>query len=421
MAAASSLPFTRGEIVLMAGNSHPDLAKLVANHLGVSLADVNVFHKHNRETMVEIETSVRGKDVYILQTGSKEVNDTIMELLIMAYACKTASSRRIIGVIPYMPYSRQCKMKRRGCIVSKLLARLMSRAGFDHIITVDLHQKEIQGFFDCPVDNLRVSPFLLQYVQECVPDYRNAVLVAPHPSKATKVASYAERLRLPIAVIHGEAPNLEYDEEDGRNSPPPEPTTEQVPASAVAAAVTVTATASQLGAVRSPSRMAARSRTTSEVTMMGTSGSGGWIVEEDHKIWTVTTGLATGIPFVAAKEKPPMTLVGDVSCRIAIIVDDMVDDLTPLVAAASLLREAGAYKVFILAAHGILSQDAPALISNAPIDEVVVSNTVPHELQKLQCGKIKTVDISILIAESIRRIHYGESMSHLFRNIAVVD
>lgn len=91
-----------------------------------------------------------------------------MELLIMAYACKTSSARSIVGVIPYLPYSKQCKMRKRGCIVSKLLAKMMCKSGLSHIITMDLHQKEIQGFFDCPVDNLRASPFLLQYIQECV-------------------------------------------------------------------------------------------------------------------------------------------------------------------------------------------------------------------------------------------------------------
>ena len=106
----------------------------------------------------------------------------------MAYACKTSSARSIVGVIPYLPYSKQCKqkwgvfgnlacpnfpryagkMRKRGCIVSKLVAKMMCKSGLNHLITMDLHQKEIQGFFDCPVDNLRASPFLLQYIQECV-------------------------------------------------------------------------------------------------------------------------------------------------------------------------------------------------------------------------------------------------------------
>uniref|UniRef100_A0A8D8UK31 Phosphoribosyl pyrophosphate synthase-associated protein 2 n=1 Tax=Cacopsylla melanoneura TaxID=428564 RepID=A0A8D8UK31_9HEMI len=200
------------DIMILSGNSHMELASLVASRLGVKLGGCSVYHKTNRETMVEIGDSVRGKDIYIIQTGTKDVNNHIMELLIMAYACKTSSAKSIVGVIPYLPYSKQCKMRKRGCIVSKLLAKMMCTSGLKHIITMDLHQKEIQGFFDCPVDNLRASPFLLQYIQDSIPDYRNAVIVAKNPGAAKKATSYAERLRLGIAVIHGEQKESETDE-----------------------------------------------------------------------------------------------------------------------------------------------------------------------------------------------------------------
>ncbi|KAK2112108.1 Phosphoribosyl pyrophosphate synthase-associated protein 1 [Saguinus oedipus] len=143
-----------------------------------------------------------------------------MELLIMAYALKTSCARNIIGVIPYFPYSKQSKMRKRGSIVCKLLASMLAKAGLTHIITMDLHQKEIQGFFSFPVDNLRASPFLLQYIQEEIPNYRNAVIVAKSPDAAKRAQSYAERLRLGLAVIHGEAQCTELDMDDGRHSPP---------------------------------------------------------------------------------------------------------------------------------------------------------------------------------------------------------
>lgn len=108
-----------------------------------------------------------------------------------------------VAVLPYMPYSKQSKMRKRGCIVSKLLAKMMAKSGLTHVITVDLHQKEIQGFHDVPIDNLRASPFLLQYIQESIPDYRNSVLVALSADDVKRATSYAERLRLPIAVLHG--------------------------------------------------------------------------------------------------------------------------------------------------------------------------------------------------------------------------
>ncbi|MGH0168233.1 UNVERIFIED_CONTAM: hypothetical protein FKN15_054163 [Acipenser sinensis] len=127
------------------------------------------------------------------------------------------------------------------------------------------------------------------------------------------------------------------------------------------------------------------------------------------------------LPWMMAKEKPPITVVGDVGGRIAIIVDDIVDDVEDFVAAAEILKERGAYKIYIMATHGLLSGDAPRLIEESAIDEVVVTNTVPHEVQKLQCPKIKTVDVSMILAEAIRRIHNGESMAYLFRNITVDD
>uniref|UniRef100_A0A9L0J853 Phosphoribosyl pyrophosphate synthetase associated protein 1 n=1 Tax=Equus asinus TaxID=9793 RepID=A0A9L0J853_EQUAS len=177
--------------------------------------------------------------------------------------------------------------------------------------------------------------------------------------RITEAQSYAERLRLGLAVIHGEAQCTELDMDDGRHSPP----------------------------------------------MV--------------KNATVHPGLE--LPLMMAKEKPPITVVGDVGGRIAIIVDDIIDDVESFVAAAEILKERGAYKIYVMATHGILSAEAPRLIEESTIDEVVVTNTVPHEVQKLQCPKIKTVDISLILSEAIRRIHNGESMAYLFRNITVDD
>ncbi len=133
------------------------------------------------------------------------------------------------------------------------------------------------------------------------------------------------------------------------------------------------------------------------------------------------TSVGATLPPLTPKAKPPMNVVGDVGGRIAIMVDDMIDDVQSFVDAAHVLKERGAYKIYALATHGILSADAPRLIDESPINEVVVTNTVPHDLQKLQCHKIKTVDISILLAEAIRRIHNKESMSHLFRHVTLED
>nr|XP_014344774.1 PREDICTED: phosphoribosyl pyrophosphate synthase-associated protein 2 isoform X2 [Latimeria chalumnae] len=177
--------------------------------MNVTKGGLSLFSANSNSSCVELAKKI-----------AEDVNTTIMELLIMVYACKTSCARSIIGVIPYFPYSKQCKMRKRGSIVSKLLACMMCKAGLTHLITMDLHQKEIQGFFNIPVDNLRASPFLLQYIQEEIPDYRNAVIVAKSPASAKRAQSFAERLRLGIAVIHGEAQDAESDLVDGRHSPP---------------------------------------------------------------------------------------------------------------------------------------------------------------------------------------------------------
>nr|XP_017000564.1 phosphoribosyl pyrophosphate synthase-associated protein 2 isoform X2 [Drosophila takahashii]XP_017000565.1 phosphoribosyl pyrophosphate synthase-associated protein 2 isoform X2 [Drosophila takahashii] len=379
------------DIVIINGNSHPDLANMVAERMGIKNGGCSVFHKSNRETIVEISDSVRGKDIYIIQTGTKDANNNIMELLIMAYACKTSSARSIVGVIPYLPYSKQCKMRKRGCIVSKLLAKMMCTSGLTHIITMDLHQKEIQGFFDIPVDNLRASPFLLQYIQESIPDYRNSVIVARNPGVAKKANSYAERLRLGLAVIHGEQKETDADEVDGRYSPPPTSAYSNLLGNSVEMCLPAT-----------PRNSTPQHAPTSSNRQR-------------------TTSVSVGVPEHIVKVKPPLTIVGDVSGRIAIMVDDLIDDVQAFVAAAEMLKEHGACKIYVLATHGLLSSDAPRQLDESPIDEIVVTNTIPHEIQKLQCHKIKTIDISILIAEAIRRIHNKESMSYLFRNVTLED
>ncbi|KAI2666644.1 Phosphoribosyl pyrophosphate synthase-associated protein 1 [Labeo rohita] len=346
---------------VFSANSTPactELSKKITERLGVELGKSVVYQESNRETRVEIKESVRGQTIFIIQTIPRDVNTAIMELLIMAYALKTSCAKNIIGVIPYFPYSKQCKMRKRGSIVCKLLASMLAKAGLTHIITMDLHQKEIQGFFTFPVDNLRASPFLLQYIQEEIPDYRNAIIVAKSPSAAKRAQSYAERLRLGLAVMHGEAQCSESDMQDGRHSPP---------------------------------------------CVRNTFGH-------------------PGLELPCKQQAPfPGIELPNVGGRIAIIVDDIIDDVEDFVAAAEILKERGAYKIYIMATHGLLSADAPRLIEESAIDEVVVTNTVPHEVQKLQCPKIKTVDVSMILAEAIRRIHNGESMAYLFRNITVDD
>ncbi|KAK9702470.1 ribose phosphate diphosphokinase subunit prs4 [Basidiobolus ranarum] len=192
-------------IKVLTGNSNPDLAARVAKRLGIELCNVTVVKFSNQETSVTIGESVRDEDVFIIQSGCGEINDNLMELLIMINACKTASARRITAVIPCFPYARQDKKdKSRAPISAKLIANMLTVAGANHVITVDLHASQIQGFFDIPVDNLFAEPLVLKYIRNEIPSFKNAVIVSPDAGGAKRATAIADHLDLEFALIHKE-------------------------------------------------------------------------------------------------------------------------------------------------------------------------------------------------------------------------
>ncbi|VDL94490.1 unnamed protein product [Schistocephalus solidus] len=192
-------------IKVFSGSSNYDLAKRITDHIGIKLGLANSKKFSNQETCVEVIESVRGEDVYIIQTGSGEVNDHLMELLIMINACKIASSCRVTAVIPCFPYARQDKKdKSRAPISAKLVANMLSVAGADHIITMDLHASQIQGFFDIPVDNLYAEPAVIRWIQKNIPDWQECCIVSPDAGGAKRVTSLADQLNVDFALIHKE-------------------------------------------------------------------------------------------------------------------------------------------------------------------------------------------------------------------------
>lgn len=313
-------------IKLLSSDIHCDLAKLVAKNLNQSLTPVNIFRESNGEINLNIGESVRDEDVYLIcQIGNGDVNDRVMELLIMINACKTASARRITAVLPCFPYARQDrKDKSRAPITAKLMANMLQTAGCDHVITMDLHASQIQGFFDVPVDNLYAEPSVMQYIKNSV-DYSNAIIVSPDAGGAKRAAGLADQLNLDFALIHKE-----------------------------------------------------RAR---------------------------------------ANEVSKMVLVGDVSNKVCILVDDMADTCGTLAKAADTLIENGAKTVIAIVTHGILSGKAITIINNSQLDAVVCTNTVPMEDKMKNCEKLKSMDVSPVLAESIRRLHNGESVSYLFSHV----
>ncbi|CAM9024507.1 hypothetical protein WICANDRAFT_34977 [Wickerhamomyces anomalus NRRL Y-366-8] len=310
-------------IKLLAGNSHPELAEKISKKLGVPLSKIGVYQYSNQETSVTIGESVRDEDVYIIQTGcgEDEVNDFLMELLIMINACKTASARRITAVIPNFPYARQDKKdKSRAPITAKLIANLLQTAGCHHVITMDLHASQIQGFFRIPVDNLYAEPSVLRYIKEEI-DYKNAILVSPDAGGAKRVASIADKLDLQFALIH----------------------------------------------------------------------------KERQK----------------ANEVSRMVLVGDVKDKICVLIDDMADTCGTLVKAADTLLQNQAKEVISIVTHGIFSGNAESKLANSKISRIVCTNTVPLTIEN---DRLAHIDISPTLAEAIRRLHNGESISYLFTN-----
>lgn len=313
-------------IKVFSGSSHHDLAQKIANRLGYDLGRVVTKKFSNQETCVEIGESVRGEDVYIVQSGCGDINDNLMEMLIMINACKIASSSRVTAVIPLFPYARQDKKdKSRAPISAKLVANMLSVAGADHIITMDLHASQIQGFFDIPVDNLYAEPAVLKWIKENISEWANSIIVSPDAGGAKRVTSIADRLNIEFALIHKERKK--------------------------------------------------------------------------------------------ANEVASMVLVGDVKDRVAILVDDMADTCGTICHAAEKLKDAGAIKVYAILTHGIFSGPAIQRINNACFEKVVVTNTIPQEDKCKQSSKIAVIDISMMLAEAIRRTHNGESVSYLFSNV----
>lgn len=193
-------------IKLLTGNSHPELAQLVAQRLGIELTPCIVKKFADQSIDVRIGASVRDEDVFVLQTGYSshvEPNDALLELCIILSACKTASARRITAVIPAFPYSRHDKKdKSRAPITAKLVANMITVAGADHVITMDLHASQIQGFFDIPVDNLSSEPSVARWIRTKVEDWRNCIIVSPDAGGAKRATALADLLGVDFALIN---------------------------------------------------------------------------------------------------------------------------------------------------------------------------------------------------------------------------
>ncbi|MBN1573160.1 MAG: ribose-phosphate pyrophosphokinase [Deltaproteobacteria bacterium] len=309
------------KIRVFTGNSNPQIAREICDFLGIPLGKAEVGAFSDGECSVEIHESVRGMQVFVIQSTSPPVNDNLMELLVMIDALKRASSEEITAVIPYYGYARQDKkVFPRAPITAKLVADLLIAAGTQRVISMELHAGQIQGFFNIPVDHLYSSPVMLEYLKDKFG--KDMIIVSPDAGGVERARAYAQRLGVGLAII------------DKRRQGP----------------------------------------NVAEV----------------------------------------MHIIGDVKSRNAVILDDMVDTAGTLVKAAEALKDNGANNVYGVLTHPVLSGPAVDRINKSPIEEIIVSNTIPLNKEAKKSGKIKVLKVSKLFGEAIKRIHKRKSVSELF-------
>lgn len=309
-------------IVLIGGSAHPALNQEISDILGLPLCQTEVKHFADGETYVRILEIVRGRDVFIIQPTCDPVNENLMELLITIDALRRASAGRINAVVPYYGYSRQDRKDRARCpITAKLVANLMTEAGADRVVCVDLHAEQIQGFFDIPLDKLKAMPIIANYFMTHDFDMEKLIVVAPDVGSVKRSRELAERIGAPLAIIDKRRPQANV----------------------------------------------------SEV----------------------------------------MSVIGDVTGKDVLMMDDIIDTAGTIVGASEALKELGANKIYISCTHPLFSGPAKQRLMNAPIEKLVVTNTVPISEEKM-FDKIETVSIAPLLAETIKRIHTGESVSDVF-------
>lgn len=199
------VPYPDRKLKIFSGNANLPLAKAIVDHMGISLGNMNVSRFSNGEIRVDINESVRGTDCFVLQSGAHPINDNFMELLIIGDALRRASARRITAVVPHFPYARQDRKARgREPITAKLVANLITQAGFRRLLTIDLHAAQIQGFFDTPVDHLQAGPLLAEYFKQ--KGLTNAVVVSPDTGGVPRARDLAERLGVGLAIIDKRRP-----------------------------------------------------------------------------------------------------------------------------------------------------------------------------------------------------------------------
>jgi len=205
-------PVSNHDMKIFSGLSNPDLCRRIASYCGVKVSDATFEVCNNGESDVEIHDSVRGKNVYIVQSSGRDTNNHLMDLILFIQACKLAGARRITAVLPLIPYARgdQKKPERRKPIAAKIMADMLEVSGVNQVITVDIHSPQTEGFFRIPVDCLTARMLFERWIQENIPAWPQAVVCSPDEGGTRRAGHLAENLRLPMALIHRESFNEEH-------------------------------------------------------------------------------------------------------------------------------------------------------------------------------------------------------------------
>jgi ribose-phosphate pyrophosphokinase len=316
---------TKKRMMLFSGTIHPALTNEIADNLGIPVSECEIRRFASGEIYFRSEESVRGADVFVVQTHYEPVNEALMEQLVMLDAMKRASAKRITAVVPYYGYSRQDKKAvSREPISAKLVADLLSMAGANRVVSVDLHSGQIQGYFNFPFDHLTALPILSNYLQsELGLSGDDLVIVAPDAGRIKTAEKLREYLHADLAFLYKR-----------------------------------------------------RSR------------------KEAHKI-------------------EEMAVVGEVDGRPCVLVDDMIDTAGTVAKGAQALAAQGAGPIFAAATHPILSGKARQSLEESPIEQVVVTNTVPIPEERY-FDKLKVLSIAPLIASALRAVFEESSVSEIF-------
>ncbi len=307
---------------LFSGSANLPLSEEVARYLGMDLGPMVRKRFADGELYIQIQESIRGCDVYLMQPTCYPVNDHLMELLIMIDACRRASARQITAVIPYYGYARaDRKTAGRESITAKLVANLITQAGANRILAMDLHSAQIQGYFDIPFDHVYGSPVVLDYLVS--KQLSDIVVVSPDVGGVARARAFAKKLNdAPLAII------------DKRR--------------------------------------------------------------QAHNVAEV------------------MNVIGDVSGKTAVLVDDMIDTAGTICEGARLLRQQGARQVYACATHAVFSPPAIDRLSQGMFEEVIVTNTIPIA-EESRFKQLKVLSVANLLGETIWRIHEDNSVSSMFR------